>query len=159
MSTKMAIREKLQSVEERVGILNIATTQKKIQQQQQLDQGSSSVLPSSVINSFILLRIASTISTISSKAYQSAIATGSAVVDDGADLVTTSSDNNIAATSTMPTIYIEGGGDSMTKFKRFGQYMIDITVTCAVLIKQSPLPGKNKKRAYTRQYQVTSVFY
>lgn len=141
MNTKIAIREKLQSVEERVGILNLATTQKKIQQQQLQDDDDAVVPSSSVINSFILSRIASTISTISSKAYQSATTTSSEVAGgDNDNLVPTT--NTALTSTTMPTIYIEGGGDSMTRFKRLGQYMIDITVTCAVLIKQSPLPGK-----------------
>lgn len=135
----MAIREKLQSVEERVGILNLATSQKKIQQEELL-QGEE--LKSSAINSFILSRIASTISTISSKAYQTATAPAP-IVEITLDTTSTAGSDVQAAnaTSTMPTIYIEGGGDPMTRFKRLGQYMIDITVTCAVLVKQSPLPG------------------
>ncbi|CAO0795834.1 unnamed protein product [Mucor circinelloides] len=137
-NTKMAIREKLQSVEERVGILNLATSQKKIQQEELL-QGEE--LKSSAINSFILSRIASTISTISSKAYQTATAPAP-IVEITLDTTSTAGSDVQAAnaTSTMPTIYIEGGGDPMTRFKRLGQYMIDITVTCAVLVKQSPLP-------------------
>ncbi|KAF1797058.1 hypothetical protein FB192DRAFT_1313656 [Mucor lusitanicus] len=137
-STKLAIREKLQSVEERVGILNLATSQKKIQQEELL-QGEE--IKSSVINSFILSRIASTISTISSKAYQTAT-TSAPIVEITLDTSSTANSDiqTTSATSTMPTIYIEGGGDPMTRFKRLGQYMIDITVTCAVLVKQSPLP-------------------
>lgn len=140
MTTKMAIREKLQSVEERVGILNLATSQKKIQQQQLLEESSENFdnkNTNSIVNSFILSRIASTISTISSKAYQSATTPTSIVeVDDNDGVVP------VMTSAPMPSIYIEGGGDSMAKFKRFGQYMIDVTVTCAILIKQSPLPGK-----------------
>lgn len=138
MTTKMAIREKLQSVEERVGILNLATSQKKIQQQQLLEESSENFdnkNTNSIVNSFILSRIASTISTISSKAYQSATTPTSIVeVDDNDGVVP------VMTSAPMPSIYIEGGGDSMAKFKRFGQYMIDVTVTCAILIKQSPLP-------------------
>lgn len=151
MTTKMAIREKLQSVEERVGILNLATSQKKIQRQQLLEESNENIdnkNTNSIVNSFILSRIASTISTISSKAYQSATTPTSIVeVDDNDDVVP------IKASAPMPTIYIEGGGDSMTKFKRFGQYMIDVTVTCAILIKQSPLPGKINTR------QLSSIIY
>jgi hypothetical protein len=137
----MAIREKLQSVEERVGILNLATSQKRIQQEELL-QGAE--IKSSAINSFLLSRIASTISTISSKAYQSATTSNSIAPIVEVTLDTTTTNSNISlntSNSTMPTIYIEGGGDPMTRFKRLGQYMIDITVTCAVLVKQSPLPG------------------
>lgn len=131
----MAIREKLQSVEERVGLINIATTQKKIQQQQQLDDKDYNK-NSFQVNSFILSRIASTISTISSKAYQSAT-TPIIELDSQEDTM-----SNYSAP--MPTLYIDGDGDSLTKFKRLGQYMIDVSVTCAILVKQSPLPGKEK---------------
>lgn len=135
----MAIREKLQSVEERVGILDLATSQKKIQKQLENNEDSSENrnTTNSAINSFILSRIASTISTISSKAYQSATTPTSIIEVDDDSIVP-------IIPTPVPTIYIEGDGDSMTKFKRFGQYLIDVTVTCAVLIKQSPLPGKTK---------------
>ncbi|KAI9263538.1 hypothetical protein EDC94DRAFT_82080 [Helicostylum pulchrum] len=133
VNTKMAIREKLQSVEERVGLINIATTQKKIQQQQQLNDKDYNK-NSFQVNSFILSRIASTISTISSKAYQSATTPPTAELDNQEDTVSNYS------TPTMPTLYIDGDGDALTKFKRLGQYMIDVSVTCAILVKQSPLP-------------------
>jgi len=99
-------------------------------------------IKSSAVNSFILSRIASTISTISSKAYQTAT-TSAPIVEITLDTSSTANSDIQTAnvTSAMPTIYIEGGGDPMTRFKRLGQYMIDITVTCAVLVKQSPLPG------------------
>ncbi|KAI8087297.1 hypothetical protein BDF21DRAFT_335873 [Thamnidium elegans] len=135
VNTKMAIREKLQSVEERVGLINIATTQKKIQQQQQLNDKDYNQ-NSFQVNSFILSRIASTISTISSKAYQSATTPVPIIeLDSQEDTVSN-------CTTPMPTLYMNGDGDSLTKFKRLGQYMIDVSVTCAILVKQSPLPGK-----------------
>jgi hypothetical protein len=146
MNTKMAIREKLQSVEERVGILNLASSQKRIQQEQHLLDGGE--VKSSVINSFILSRIASTISTISSKAYQSTTTSNVSMNE----LEDTQASSSIAPQpvqtnpNPMPTIYIEGGGDPMMRFKKLGQYMIDITVTCAILVKQSPLPGITQKR-------------
>ncbi|KAI8061540.1 uncharacterized protein B0P05DRAFT_557418 [Gilbertella persicaria] len=115
LNTKTAIREKLQSVEERVGILNLAASQKKLRQE-------DTDIKSSTVNSYILSRIASTISTISNKAYQSAKI----------------EEEDCSASSNITT-HMEG--DSMTRFKRFGQYMIDAAVTCAILIKQSPLPG------------------
>ncbi|KAG2232055.1 hypothetical protein INT48_009403 [Thamnidium elegans] len=133
VNTKMAIREKLQSVEERVGLINIATTQKKIQQQQQLNDKDYNQ-NSFQVNSFILSRIASTISTISSKAYQSATTPVPIIeLDSQEDTVSN-------CTTPMPTLYMNGDGDSLTKFKRLGQYMIDVSVTCAILVKQSPLP-------------------
>ncbi|KAI7888295.1 uncharacterized protein EV154DRAFT_425996 [Mucor mucedo] len=132
MNTKMAIREKLLDVEERVGIINLATSQKKQQQQQQQQQQNNQPEDYSgrniMTNTFLLSRIASTISTISTKAYQST-------------LIETNNENTptVVVTST-PNVPMDTG-DAMTKFKRFGQYVIQTTVTCAVLIKRSPLPG------------------
>lgn len=129
MGTKKAIREKLQSVEERVGLLNLASSHKKDQSQD-----------SKLVQSYILSRITSTIASITNKAYQNT------VKNNNIEIIELDQQVPSIETTTqqpMPTIYIEGGGDSMTRFKRLGQYMIDITVTCAILIKQSPLPGKN----------------
>lgn len=138
MNTKMAIKEKLQSVEERVGILNLASSQKRVQQEQFLLDGGE--VKSSAINSFILSRIASTISTVSSIAYQSAATSPSVVELEGAQESSTLAQPVQSNTSPIPTILIEGGGDPVMRFKKLGQYMIDTAVTCAVLIKQSPLP-------------------
>lgn len=129
MNTKMAIREKLLDVEERVGIINLATSQKKQQQQQQQNNQPEDYSGRNIMtNTFLLSRIASTISTISTKAYQST-------------LIETNNENTptVVVTST-PNVPMDTG-DAMTKFKRFGQYVIQTTVTCAVLIKRSPLPG------------------
>ncbi|CEP19551.1 hypothetical protein [Parasitella parasitica] len=133
-NTKRAIKEKLYSVEERVGILNLATSQKRIQQQE-LVQGEE--IKSSVINSFVLSRIASTISTISSRAYQSAKASNTAVpiVDITWDTAAQTDTHPVT-----PTIPIEKG-DSMARFKQLGHYLTEFTVKCAILVKQSPLPG------------------
>jgi hypothetical protein len=139
MNTKMAIREKLQSVEERVGILNLASSQKKIQQEQLLE---GEKVKNSAVNSFILSRIASTISSISSKAYQSTSTSASII-----ELEDTQQPQPII------TMHIEETGDPIMRFKKLGQYMIDMTVTCAILIKQSPLPGifkRKKKHANSR---------
>lgn len=134
MNTKLAIREKLLSVEERVGIINIAINQPTGQTNNVEDYKSS------MTNTFLLSRIASTISTISAKAYQSTLVE---TVDQS------------TSTATIPTIYIDGGGDSMTKFKRLGQYLIQITVTCAVLVKRSPLPGmKGEKEKNITAYSL-----
>lgn len=134
MGTKMAIREKLQSVEERVGLLNLASSQKKNQPQE-----------SKIVQSYILSRVTSTISSITNKAYQNTMKTNNGVEIIELDQQVPSIETNATTTTqamTMPTLYIDGGGDSMTRFKRLGQYMIDVTVTCAILVKQSPLPGK-----------------
>jgi hypothetical protein len=29
----------------------------------------------------------------------------------------------------------------MTRFKKLGQYLIELSVSCAIVIKQSPIPG------------------
>lgn len=125
----MAIREKLLSVEERVGIINLATSQQQQQKQQQNSQFEDYSSKNVMTNTFLLSRIASTITNISSKAYQST-------------LIETNSDNSPSViVTTVPNVSMDTG-DAMTKFKRFGQYVIQTTVTCAVIIKRSPLPGK-----------------
>lgn len=143
----MAIREKLQSVEERVGIINLAATQKNIQQnnQQNIQQNNQEDFSkNSMVNSFLLSRIASTISTFSTKAYQP---TTTPMEND---------DSVVPVITVMPTLYIDQG-DSMTKFKRFGQYMINITVTFAVLVKRSPLPGKYRLISFN-YYRLLIIF-
>jgi hypothetical protein len=138
MGTKMAIREKLQSVEERVGLLSLASTQKKNQTQD-----------SKIVQSYILSRVTSTITSITNKAYQSTLKNNNnnnsmEIIE--LDQQVPSIETTISQPSiSMSTLYIEGGGDPMTRFKKLGQYMIDVTVTCAILIKQSPLPGNEKK--------------
>jgi hypothetical protein len=105
MNTKMAIKEKLMSVEERVGIVNL--TNPKVQQENK-DK-------SSMTNSFILSSTASTVTTIDSKSYP--------VYDE-------------------PSVSRENAGYPMNNFKQFGQNLVHIAVTCAVLVKKSPLPGR-----------------
>ncbi|KAI8144146.1 hypothetical protein BJV82DRAFT_608492 [Fennellomyces sp. T-0311] len=109
--TKLALREKLLSVEERVGILNLAS------QQNQDDP----IQAKTSLQSYIFSRITTTISTIS----------------------------NISshAETRYEHVYQEqqdlrqpGGGDPLNRFKRFGQFMVQMAVTFAILIKQSPLP-------------------
>jgi hypothetical protein len=34
-----------------------------------------------------------------------------------------------------------GQGDHVDRFRQFAQYMINLTVAVAILIKQSPIPG------------------
>lgn len=40
-----------------------------------------------------------------------------------------------------PSTIIASSHDPVARFKRFAQFVINATVACAVLIKQSPLPG------------------
>lgn len=122
INTKMTIKEKLIKVEERVGITH--DEKKKIQPQE--DNNAA------IVQSFLLSRLTSTISSISTKAVKS--------VNDAADQQVPSMecaayDQNKDA-------------DSMTRFKQFGQYMIQVIVTLAILIKQSPLPGNYSSFIY-----------
>lgn len=103
MNTKIAIKEKLLSVEERIGILNMANP--KIQ----ADKSTSTM------NSIILSRITSTITNMNRK---------SNTIDD--ELSVTNEN----------TEYL------MNNFKQLGQHLAHIAVTCAILVKKSPLPGK-----------------
>lgn len=128
----MAIREKLSSVEERVGLIN---TSKKIQpQREEVVTNNNTTFQ---LNSFILSRMVSTISTISTKAYQSATTPINSITE-------IDNQNDTLTTNMMPTLYLEESGDTMIKFKKLGQYLIDVSVTFAILVKQSPIPGKKK---------------
>ncbi|KAG0177825.1 hypothetical protein DFQ29_004287 [Apophysomyces sp. BC1021] len=107
--TKLALREKLQSVEERVGILHLASQhqQKHLTTQDEQEQPKSSLINS------VVARIANTYKT-------------------------TGSEQESLPPSSPPIT----SADPIYRFKSFGQFIIDCIVACAVLIKQSPLPGK-----------------
>ncbi|KAI7902823.1 uncharacterized protein BX663DRAFT_52338 [Cokeromyces recurvatus] len=75
-------------------------------------------------------RVASTINSVTNKAYQATVST---TANDSKEMSKFSSNN-------LSTVYMDEREDSMTRFKRFGQYIINVIVTCAILIKQSPLP-------------------
>ncbi|KAI8072464.1 hypothetical protein BC940DRAFT_292656 [Gongronella butleri] len=119
--TKIALREKLQSVEERVGILNLATQYKQLPpihyDLEQNDQSSRATTTTTTTSVFS--RISMTISTISS--------IGSTTVQRWED-------------SNNATMQMYDHRDPIYRFKQFGRFVIEASVTCAVLIKQSPIP-------------------
>ena len=149
LNTKRAIREKLQSVEERVGILNLASSEKKLAQQQKGNPTDSSDTRQSTLNTYILSHLASAISTFSGKAYQT---TMPEEPDDNVVRSKTGYDSHHVTTTTN-----QSERDSMVQFKRLGQYITDFTVSTAVLIKQSPLPGK-REREREREDEVKTTF-
>ncbi|ORX51244.1 hypothetical protein DM01DRAFT_316557 [Hesseltinella vesiculosa] len=120
--TKIALREKLQSVEERVGILSLACQYKQlppIQYGNSDDQSDQMSRTTTTTITSVFSRISMTISTISSI---------------GTTTVQAWEESNSAA--------LQGFDqrDPIYRFKRFGRFVIDASVTCAVLIKQSPIP-------------------
>ncbi|ORZ10197.1 hypothetical protein BCR42DRAFT_381147 [Absidia repens] len=130
--TKMALREKLQSVEERVGILNLAIQYKQlpsinldsrnedddINDSATLSEQSTTTTTTTTTTTSMFSRISTTINTISSI---------------GSTTVKAWEANNAA----MQTYDHQ---DPIQRFKRFGRFVINTSVTCAVLIKQSPIP-------------------
>ncbi|KAJ8661537.1 hypothetical protein O0I10_002804 [Lichtheimia ornata] len=130
--TKVALREKLTSVEERVGILHIASQHRQKRYQEEWDDPE---VKRSLLESIGLSRITTTISTIttiaSNRAYPPASNTPSSVMQHQASAVAVSS----SPSSSPPSRY-----DPVDRFKQFGQTIINATVTLAILIKQSPLP-------------------
>ncbi|CAO3589938.1 unnamed protein product [Absidia cylindrospora] len=128
--TKMAIREKLQSVEERVGILNLATQYKRLpnidlgndhddmQDDTTLSGRSTTTTTTTTTTTSMFSRISTTMNTISSI---------------GSTTVQAWEENNASMQSSDQR-------GSIQRFKRFGQFVINASVTCAVLIKQSPIP-------------------
>ncbi|ORY96728.1 hypothetical protein BCR43DRAFT_563970 [Syncephalastrum racemosum] len=124
--TKLALREKLLSVEERVGILNWAIRNRETDASTDSDNQSTNSTKS--LQKYLMTRIGHTLSSLSSTvearytppkrrpsqphqhAYQKRVSPASAAEDP---------------------IY---------RFKQLGQFIIQGTVTLAVIIKQSPLP-------------------
>lgn len=87
----------------------------------------------SLFNSLGLSRITTTISTITT------IATSRVYSGDNLE---TASSSVLKRNGRDHKDHIEVSQASIDRFKRFGQFVINTTVTCAILIKQSPLPGK-----------------
>lgn len=117
-------------MEERVGILHIASQHRQKRYQEEWDDPE---VKRSLLESIGLSRITTTISTIttiaSNRAYPPASNTPSSVMQHQASAVAVSS-------SPSSSRY-----DPVDRFKQFGQTIINATVTLAILIKQSPLPG------------------
>ncbi|KAI9266812.1 hypothetical protein BDA99DRAFT_506742 [Phascolomyces articulosus] len=137
--TKFALREKLTSVEERVGILNIASQhrQKRLQQfleDELLDDPSQhQERKRSIFDSLGLSRISNTIGTITtiatSRVYYNSNNANNNNASDHSSSILQQHANSVASAS-----------DPVERFKQFGQFIINTTVTCAILVKQSPLP-------------------
>ncbi|CAO3614572.1 unnamed protein product [Cunninghamella echinulata] len=126
--TKVALREKLLSVEERVGILNLASQYKQLPPIQSSNNSnedhdntslaSVATTTTTTTTTSVFSRISTTISTISS--------IGSTTVQawEEQNKQTVPYDNR----------------DPIYRFKQFGRVVINASVTCAVLVKQSPIP-------------------
>ncbi|KAG1178054.1 hypothetical protein G6F70_001971 [Rhizopus microsporus] len=149
-NTKRILHEKLTSVEERVGILQLP----RKKNQENNDNSSNSENDDNGQGNMLLSRIVSTLSSVSSKAYAAAINSNSVPDSNSSDTTTTTTTTTITATgttcnSTTRTTFIGNTtnttqplDDPIIRFKKFGQYLTEWTVTLAVLIKQSPIPDK-----------------
>ncbi|KAI9014594.1 hypothetical protein CLU79DRAFT_721676 [Phycomyces nitens] len=139
--TKLALREKLFSVEERVGILNLGTqhSQKQHQKQRLSIQASEQPHivthnePKAFLESNLLSRITSTMGVISSMKNHAS--------QYGQDMpvgpVEPARPESYQQTSRP---IMKSSSDPIDRFKRFGQLMISTSVSCAVAVKRSPLP-------------------
>lgn len=126
------------SVEERVGILNLAN--QRIQNEENDNNlGSSASISNSLIDSLIIGKISQTIQSVT----QSAIKRNSMPVND------TQNDTHPLKYSSPPSYNLNdyfqkkypNDNDTVQRFKQFSQVIIQATVTLAILIKQSPIPG------------------
>ncbi|CAO3589135.1 unnamed protein product [Absidia cylindrospora] len=118
----------MNSVEERVGILNLAIQYKQLPNinlddddtidSATLSEKSTTTTTTTTTTTSMFSRISTTINTISSI---------------GSTTVKAWEANNAA----MQTYDQQ---DPIQRFKRFGRFVINTSVTCAVLIKQSPIP-------------------
>jgi hypothetical protein len=115
-------------VEERVGILNLALQYQRpaidhVEQDVIDDEIDLTTTTTTTTTTSMFSRISTTFSTISSL---------------GTTTVQAWEANNAAMQKydhpTRPQ-------DSILRFKRFGRFVINASVTCAVVIKQSPIPG------------------
>ncbi|KAL0078114.1 hypothetical protein F4703DRAFT_1878723 [Phycomyces blakesleeanus] len=159
--TKLALREKLFSVEERVGILNLgAQHSQKQQQKQRLSIQASTEQPHIVTHneprafiesSNLLSRITNTMGVISNiKNHASQYGSQDLpVVSSSSQSVEQQQQrqqrNNRSKTYQQTTTrssppIMTSSSDPIHRFKRFGQLMISTSVSCAVAVKRSPLP-------------------
>ncbi|KAI8875968.1 hypothetical protein K501DRAFT_201513 [Backusella circina FSU 941] len=134
VNTRMAIRDKLASVEERVGILNLSkrypNNSIKGNDNNTVEEHNNTAIP---ITSFLLSKLTSTIGNMITRAYQS---TSNQEVEDKKRIHTPLNSALTVAETTGQGV----NGDPITRFKKFGQCVIDVAVSCAILIKQSPIP-------------------
>ncbi|KAI9492586.1 hypothetical protein BDB00DRAFT_827252 [Zychaea mexicana] len=127
--TKLALREKLLSVEERVGILNLASQHNNNNNNSDdVDGTIETIQTKGSLQSYIFSRITTTISTISNISSH-AETRYEHVYQEEEDLSRRSSKRRGNSSR-----------DPLNRFKRFGQFVVQMTVTMAILIKQSPLP-------------------
>jgi hypothetical protein len=87
------------------------------------------------ITSFLFSKLTSTVGNMVTRAYQS---TNNQEVEENKRIHTPLNSTLTVAETTGQGV----NGDPITRFKKFGQCVIDIAVSCAILIKQSPIPGK-----------------
>ncbi|CEG78848.1 hypothetical protein RMATCC62417_13388 [Rhizopus microsporus] len=141
INTKRILHEKLTSVEERVGILQLP---RKKNQESNDSSSNSENNDDSGQNGMLLSRIVSTLSSVSSRAYTAAINSNSVPNSSSSNTTTATGTTCNSTTRTTftsnTTNTTQPLDDPMIRFKKLGQYLTEWTVTLAVLIKQSPIP-------------------
>ncbi|KAI9261621.1 hypothetical protein BDA99DRAFT_538009 [Phascolomyces articulosus] len=132
--TKLALREKLLSVEERVGILNLASQQNNANNSNNNtnDNNIETIQAKTSLQSYIFSRITTTISTISNISSHAETRYEHVYQEEEDGDLSRHKNNNRTSR--------HRSGDPINRFKRFGQFVVQMTVTMAVMIKQSPLP-------------------
>ncbi|KAI7852621.1 hypothetical protein BDC45DRAFT_570885 [Circinella umbellata] len=124
--TKLALREKLLSVEERVGILNLAS-----QQNNNSNNNIETIQAKTSLQSYIFSRITTTISTISDISSHAETRYEHMYEEEEEEEEDSRQHNRPSRPYNR---------DSVNRFKHFGQFVVQMTVTLAIMIKQSPLP-------------------
>ncbi|KAI8093731.1 uncharacterized protein BX664DRAFT_113321 [Halteromyces radiatus] len=159
--TKMALREKLLSVEERVGILNLANrrtssansnqdngTNTSYNEKEQEQQRRQENLASSLVDTLIISKITQSLQSVK----QAAMSRASLKQDNVQTDDYTQQQHNPYHSHQIPSTDIHLDARTplyqhpypvnvVEKFKQFGQVLIQASVTLAILIKQSPIPA------------------
>ncbi|CAO3641269.1 unnamed protein product [Cunninghamella echinulata] len=138
--TKTALREKLLSVEERVGILNLANQRIQCEENENNSGSSSSSISNSLIDSLIIGKISQTIQSVTQSALRRTSMPANDVQYDTQPLKYSSSQPSYNLSDYFQKKY-PNDSDTVQRFKQFSQAIIQATVTLAILVKQSPIPG------------------
>ncbi|CAO3611091.1 unnamed protein product [Cunninghamella blakesleeana] len=139
VKTKNALREKLLSVEERVGILTLAN--QRIQNEEtENNLGSSSSISNSLIDSLIIGKISQTIQSVTQSAIRRTSMPANDTQNDTQPLKHSPPQYSYNLNDYFQKKY-PNDNDTVQRFKQLSQVIIQATVTLAILIKQSPIPG------------------
>ncbi|KAI8089471.1 uncharacterized protein BX664DRAFT_385954 [Halteromyces radiatus] len=132
--TKIALREKLISVEERVGILNLAIQYKRLPNIQSNDHDDSNqYLDNNDDTIMISGHTGATTTTTKTSVFSSISTTISTISSIGSTTVQAWEENNAS-------MQLLDQQDPIHRFKRFGRFVINTSVCLAIMVKRSPVP-------------------